>query len=321
MDYIKKKEQLEAIIKGKITPLIDRDYVLLSLPFHSNIGDTLIYEGECDFLSELKYNCLLKSSVYDFDERDISKDSMIIFHGGGNFGDIYTKEENFKNSIIEKYSNRRIVFFPQTVFYQKEENLKNDVSVFSKCHDLTICVRDKKSYDILVNNFVGNKILLVPDMAFYINRQKLKTCLSSKKIMFLKRTDEEYNDQIHYSNVPEQAEIRDWPTYEKNPSCYHAYSILRHIVYVFGFVFGPRIHTYLYNRYIRFFWTYYLLPYNVKCGVKFINSYDTIYTTRLHGAILAVLLGKKVFLYDNKYGKIASYYDTWLRDLDIIKIA
>ena len=56
-----------------------------------------------------------------------------------------------------------------------------------------------------------------------------------------------------------------------------------------------------------------------KRGVEFISTYKTVYTTRLHGMILASLLGKETFFFDNSYGKIKSFYDTWLHDTDNIK--
>jgi exopolysaccharide biosynthesis predicted pyruvyltransferase EpsI len=34
--------------------------------------------------------------------------------------------------------------------------------------------------------------------------------------------------------------------------------------------------------------------------------------------ILALLLGRRVRLKDNSYGKVSSYYRTWLQDIDSI---
>lgn len=49
------------------------------------------------------------------------------------------------------------------------------------------------------------------------------------------------------------------------------------------------------------------------------NKYDTIYSTRLHVAILGVLLNKYVYFFDNSYGKNYALYDTWLRDFSNLK--
>lgn len=43
--------------------------------------------------------------------------------------------------------------------------------------------------------------------------------------------------------------------------------------------------------------------------LSFMNKYDEISTNRLHVCIAGILLGKKVILYDNSYGKNHSVYD------------
>ena len=51
-------------------------------------------------------------------------------------------------------------------------------------------------------------------------------------------------------------------------------------------------------------------------GVKFINEYEEVYTTRLHGYILSVLLAKRVYMIDNSYGKNSNFYNTWMTDFE-----
>ena len=57
-----KIERLRAEIEKQLIPLIDSDYVLWDLPYHTNIGDTLIWQGEWNFLRKLPYKCLGYSS-------------------------------------------------------------------------------------------------------------------------------------------------------------------------------------------------------------------------------------------------------------------
>lgn len=47
--------------------------------------------------------------------------------------------------------------------------------------------------------------------------------------------------------------------------------------------------------------------------LKFLSLYDIIHTNRLHAAIAALLLGKKVHLYDNSYGKNSAIYERSLK--------
>lgn len=55
-------------------------------------------------------------------------------------------------------------------------------------------------------------------------------------------------------------------------------------------------------------------------GVSFLSPYSTIYTTRLHGCILGIMLGKEVHLIDNSYGKNSTFYETWLKDIDNVNL-
>lgn len=63
------------------------------------------------------------------------------------------------------------------------------------------------------------------------------------------------------------------------------------------------VNTMLYENY---------MPLTSEYAIDFMNQYDEVYTTRLHGGILAMLLGKKVHMIDNSYGKISALYNTWL---------
>ena len=65
------------LIKKKLIPLINADYVLLDVPNHPNIGDNLIWEGELRFLENIHYKCIYSANVHNWDENKI-KDAKII---------------------------------------------------------------------------------------------------------------------------------------------------------------------------------------------------------------------------------------------------
>jgi pyruvyl transferase EpsO len=51
-----------------------------------------------------------------------------------------------------------------------------------------------------------------------------------------------------------------------------------------------------------------------SCASRFLDA-DTVVTSRLHGHILASLLGVQKMLLDNSYGKNGAYYRTWHQEL------
>ncbi len=314
MNAKEKIDQLKKEIKRQLTLLITGDYVYLDLPYHSNIGDTLIWKGTLDYLNMLGHKCLMSTDCYNFTFPHLPQNCIILLHGGGNFGDLYPKHNNFRKAVIAKYPLNRVVVLPQTVFYEKDDNLKADIEFYANRDNVTICVRDTESYKIIADNFRGPSVCLVPDMAFFINQDVYKSKISKKtkgRTLYLKRSDKEAVDSTLPQCVPANAEVHDWPTFERISAvywfCLKGIGLLKRI---------PCIDS-LRRRYTDFVWQFILLPYNVRIGMNFLCRYDTIYTTRLHTLILSVLLNRQsICLLDNNYGKLRSFYETWLTDLN-----
>jgi pyruvyl transferase EpsO len=308
--------QLRKMIEEALDPLIDRDYVFLDMPYHPNVGDTLIAMAAKKFLSRSNYHCLYYSSEFTFDNRYISPNTLIIFNGGGNFGDLWQNYTDFRNMIIRKYPQNKFLILPQSVMYSDNNNLEEDVKLYSQCPDITICARDLQSYEFLKQHFYNNQILLIPDMAFYCDEKYLKKVYSTGKVLFLKRDDKEYVETSQYSIIPKKAEVHDWPTLERME---FPYWVLKQI---------KRINKYIINPFsqrtsriiLDFYWQNILHPYNVKSGIDFVNRYNVVYTTRLHVAIICVLLGKETYFFDNSYHKNSNLYNTWLKDIDEIQL-
>lgn len=319
MTATEKKRQLEAIIRELVVPLIDNDYILLDLPYHSNLGDTLIWQGELDLLRSLPYKCRystwLGSNVEDI-SRYIQPDTIICFNGGGNFGDVWDGPNNFRKRIIEKFPQNKVIIFPQTIFYNNEENLLNDAEFFAKFPNVTICVRDHNSYELLEKYFTPNPSKLVPDMAFCMDISKFSRNINPKGSLFVKRCDVEWNENIDYNEVPSDAYVSDWTWLSESRAYKRQYDICKWERRIDGL-----LHTKISGRILDLYWSHYLRCLNVKTAIDFIDSYEHIYATRMHAALLAVILGKQdVTLYDNSYGKSSSLYDTWLSDVDGLKL-
>jgi pyruvyl transferase EpsO len=54
----------------------------------------------------------------------------------------------------------------------------------------------------------------------------------------------------------------------------------------------------------------------VARSIDRILAYDRIVTSRMHGHILACLLGMKTVLLDNSYGKNSTYFEAWTNRVD-----
>lgn len=311
MNGFEKTEKLRNIIFDQLSPLIDNDYVLWDLPYHENIGDTLIWEGERCFLKTLKYKCLDFANAITCTFPKLQSDVIILLHGGGNFGDVWRDAQMFRLEVIRKYPNNKIILFPQTVHYSDKSLIEPDANAMGKHKNLTICARDGRSSELLKSSF-SNEILLLPDMAFCISKELLENHHMSSLFgrLLIARMDKE--------SIPINREewhgvdIRDWPTCEKaTPKLRFLYAL---------FKLNRIICAEWSKKNIDFYCNQILRPHLIKSGARFIGCYQEINTTRLHVMILSILLGKdKIYFLDNNYGKCRSFYDTWLKDLDAVK--
>ena len=153
---------LRRTIEERLLPLVDRDFVILDLPYHPNVGDSLIAAAAKNLFKKTQYRCLYYSSSYTFDKRRLSSEILIIFNGGGNLGDLWPSYSVFRNKIICDHQDNNFIILPQSVFYKDKNNLEEDIRVYSLCGKrMTICARDQKSYDFLKSNFVKNTVVLI----------------------------------------------------------------------------------------------------------------------------------------------------------------
>jgi exopolysaccharide biosynthesis predicted pyruvyltransferase EpsI len=313
MQNLDKLQILKEIIYNQLDVLIDSDYYHLDFPNYPNIGDSLIWAGELAYLSRLPFKCHYACSIAYFDESKIKNNDIILLQGGGNFGDLWRTLQDFRILIINKYHNNKIIIFPQTVYYTDSRLLKKDAEILDNHPDLTICVRDSVSLQLLQSVLKRVKLILLPDMAFCLDLShslNLRNFNTTK--LLLKRKDKELLNQDYVSRIgySEKLDISDWPTFEKQTD-FTRFRLQNFLAK--GLFKIPVIKQFInsksglnndkkqLNRFIQ-------------QGIDFINNYDEIYTTRLHGFILAVLLDKKVYVFDNSYGKNKNFYNTWMND-------
>ncbi len=314
MLFQEKITELRTLITNTLTPLIDNDYVLLELPYYNNVGDLLIWKGEETFLQSIPHKCLMRSSFHKFSFPNITESTIILLQGGGNWGDVWSGNKTphgFRRQIVQHYPKNKIIVFPQTVYYNNALDFSADAELFGKCKNLTICARDKVSYQLLKSQFT-NTILLLPDMAFCIkddffsfNQREEK----KERILYLKRNDCEFKDLIQAIPIKGKYDTKDWPCMDKNN-------------------YSNRFITFILWKYPNFFPKWFINSYfqkiyfhrTINKGIQFVSKYSTIYTTRLHVAILSILLHKKCYIIDNSYGKNKHFYDTWLKDIDDLKL-
>lgn len=322
-----KIHELRGIIDCQLRPLITNDYVLWGLPYYSNIGDVLIWQGEMDFLRTIPYKCLGICAWNDYpnengmnDSFRLDKSTTILIQGGGYLGDVWRKGWEYVLEAIKSYSDNKIILLPNTIFYADDKYLQQDITSFAAQKNLIICARDKISYDFAQQHFSA-QTLLVPDMAFYISIPYIQKWVqpTGEKELYLKRLDKEAVSSSAIEHL-EHVAVHDWPTLEPGFSrlSFKIYyqvirfrrTLTRRIPWSRKFVYP--LADFILDNFFR--------PETVKIGVGFLSQYKHIYSTRLHVLILSIILGKEVTSEDNSYGKLSSFYDTWLTGTEGVTI-
>lgn len=305
---------LKSKIKAELIPLIGNKCVIVDAPYYKNIGDVLIWQGELSLLQENSVEVLSITSGKTFVHKPLPKDVTIIFQGGGNIGDLYYEHTNLLKFIAKNYKENRIIVCGQTVYYKDTELFRRDFLELAEHPDLYFATRDEKSFNILKEYF-SSRTLLIPDMAFAISDEWLKSFASpiTGMLLYIVRKDCEKQEQISVGDiVPDKT--MDWPVFEHKilPSTF--------INTVFDRLSGVPVLSSLLSR----LWDKYAMKKfrlnMVKAGVDFISPYEKVVSERLHGCILAILLDKEVTIVDNSYGKNGSVYNTWLKEDDRIRV-
>lgn len=296
------------MIADALRPVITGDYWLLEVPYYSNVGDSLVWQGEMDFLRGIPFKCKGMHSMWTFSFPRLEEDDVILLQGGGNFGDVWPGPNDFRMEVVKRYPRNRIVLFPQSVEFEKDSALQDTVECFNTHKKLTVCVRDRHSYELLKGRLTCD-LLLLPDMAFCMDLSAWNVRRQPEvDRLFLVRDDKEFkpNDRLLEANR-ELDIVSDWPTMLPDDriawACGQCFLFSR-------FFKGP----------VDFLARSIYRPHIIRAGISFESRAAKIFSTRLHGAILGLLLGKKVVLFDNSYGKNRRFYETWLSDCEDVEL-
>lgn len=276
--------------------------ILIGTPVHKNLGDHLIAENERAFLKSL----FPKRDIFEiptdifFDRekylvRNTPKDALIIITGGGWMGDLWPDDEYRMQKIIADYKDRKIVIFPQTIYYSSEvdKKVENDAKrVYSECDDLSMLLRERKSYDYARQAFgkLVNHIFLVPDMGLYRFHHTYEDRKIDKIGVCLREDREKEFDFDFKERIKETLQSNGYKVF--NFSTMSNYDV-------------PK----------------WLRKFRIMNLIREINSYDCVITDRLHGMVFSVISGTKCIAYDNITHKVSGVYDEWLDKNPNLKMA
>lgn len=301
----------------KIVELINKeDAFYFDYPMHLNVGDLLIYAGTEAFFKEYNINIRLRRCLQTFDinevKKNITKNTTIICHGGGNLGDLYPLLQKLREELVINFPNNRIILLPQTGYFSNQDEMKKSAAIFSAHKDCHLFARDLPTLELLKN--FSDKVILCPDMAHQLYgefplKNKVES-LEKNKLYFLRKDIEASQLEKNIeSTLSASAVVKDWDDIVTSNDIMYAriYSKLARISNI--------SHLSIFKDRINDLWYKHTLNIIERARNEFMK-YDLVVTSRLHGHIFSCLLGIPNQVCDNSYGKNLGYYNQWTKDID-----
>lgn len=280
----------------------------LDIPLHLNVGDLLIMKGTEQFFKENQYRVVGRYTdkcSREFVEKNhakIDRDTIIVLHGGGNFGDLYLHHQILRETVVKLLPNHKVVVLPQTAHFTSFENMRKSAEIMSQHKDLTIFARDINSFNLFKENFT-DKVIMCPDMAhamWNIWPQQKPEDIKREQMMMI-RKDIEGNTKSPYENNY-QSDYVDWEDICTDNDRLFFRAMCR----------GERINNKVPGHLFPTINLWYKYTDKLVDRVNdLFLSYGEVVTSRMHGHILSALLGVKTKVLDNSYGKNSGYYESW----------
>jgi pyruvyl transferase EpsO len=307
-------ERVLSDLKERLTEItnvlhLNSSIVYIDYPLHRNIGDLLINLGTERFFEKHRLRVKRRYNILELPTTlpDIEPTDTLVFHGGGNLGDLYPEHLDAMESILKAFPLNRAIQLPQTVQFDDDCERERRCTFLKGHRQLSIFVRDARSLAALQDHDVPD-VHLMPDMAHQLYGELFPAKpMRAIQNLYLFRSDVE-GGKIPDLIAGHSGEAVDWD------ACIHridrlTLAFLRRLV---------RLMRYC-GRSMDVHRVWYKYRDNmVKSGISFLSTPECIYTNRLHCLLLAVLLGKEVHWFDNSYGKLSSYVNTWFSELPTV---
>src|SRR5690606_20815699 len=160
-ELMERHQVVRSLIDGRPMHYVD-------IPVHGNIGDLLIMHGTLAFFRKHKLTPRVIAPAFAYNPDWLGQGEAIVFHGGGNFGDLYAEYgmQALREHVVSTKPGNRIIILPQTIHFLSEQAMQRSARIFRRHLDVHICVRDRASYQI-ARRFTDH-VYLLPDMAHHL---------------------------------------------------------------------------------------------------------------------------------------------------------
>ncbi|AGB74903.1 MULTISPECIES: polysaccharide pyruvyl transferase family protein [Rhizobium] len=273
----------------------DEPLAILDFPDIRNCGDSAIWLGEMAYLNR-RYGKrpAYVSRIDDFSPEQLDRTmptGPIFIHGGGNFGDIWDAHQDFRERVLERFPNRQVIQFPQSIHYKSQARIEESARVIGRHKHFVLLVRDEESKEFAHKHF-DCEVRLCPDMAFSIG--PIRPEAPEFPVLAMLRSDLEKVGEANLSAYPDIPK-EDWTTESaKRVRISKAIGAATALMALKPAEIRLRkLDAAAHNR--------------LRRGIRQISRGQAIVTDRLHVHICSILLGRPHAVLDNSYGKIRRF--------------
>jgi exopolysaccharide biosynthesis predicted pyruvyltransferase EpsI len=279
--------------------------VVFDFPYYPNPGDAAIWCGTRAWLS--RRGCTVRDlrrheNLSLRSLPDIAPHEVILFMGGGNFGDLYPEHQRARDLVLRNFSRNRFVQFPQTLNYADVANASTLQHAMRNRPNTFLYWRDRKSLASARSLFPGANHFLAPDAACGLEAW-YRPMQPTDRLGLLQRQDLEARGPQRW--VHSGVVGSDWPVSNRLKAEWRFLRSANNLLERSRWVSSRsvvRFRSFAFER---------LVQQNLSAAVRSLSLNEVIITDRLHGHILCTLMRIPHIAVPDRYGKIAAYYNTW----------
>lgn len=273
----------------------DKKIWLIGTPEFGNLGDHKISETEWEILLSMYPRQIIHEITMneywecrDKLQKSIGHSDILVFHGGGNVGNLWPKSEYIRRNAFQTWREQKKIIMPQSICFTDDEEGKKELELTKKVYsvpNLILACRDENSYRFAEQNLPCRSILTPdtvmfhkPHRKWFIKQYGVVVCLRDDKEKALSDKDVQYIVSLSekkFENVKRIDTVGEKQTKNSRSAALEKF-------------------------------------------MDQIRHAELVITDRLHCMIFCALEGVPCIALDNNYNKIAGGYQ-WLKNLEYIE--
>lgn len=306
--------RLSELIDAQLSQLLEpgSEVALVNYPNLRNVGDVAIWLGTRMALERASVRIRYQSEPATYRRRllasAVGEDGTILIQGGGNLGDVYPHQHRVRRQVLRDFPNARVIQLPQSVWFRTEKGTEQFRRLAEAHPDFTLMLRERRSME-WAEKRLNVRVALCPDLAFGL--APIRRSTPDLELLWLMRKDLESRGEPLPSLGPgeERADWRGKHVLRPNEGRTLRLALTgnRHLRTAMDA--NGRLAAGLWRAQAATYGP--IARHRVESAARLLSRGRFLITDRLHGHVLAMLLGIPHAVLDNENGKSRALMETW----------